>query len=433
MGAKKWGLIAEKIPNRTGKQCRERWHNHLGEGVQKSPWRREEDVVIFQEHKRVGNQWAEIAKHPTLEGRTDNAIKNRFYSTVRRRDRQANKSGQPKQDIYEFVAENASMQSKKVTKDSKSGAALELSANKSILDGTGPRTSTVSEDLGGSLLESTESSSNMQSESRCEDSKSTCTECNTLNGVVIPNVSRVGESANVEMKEHIEDQLQRNEISSSSRQGRNSNLSQEQRLLLQLIMNQAAQQGQQLIIGPNGMMLVPKEKELNEEKKVAESISSMTSSLSPSSETSPEGANADIEIPLAAQCRLPHSSKTQYQELNITANCSSDLDAPNAALTLANIGATAVIHKMPTYSSQHSPTLHATASAESSSSLSALFLSQNVVQISGRSPSAKIVRSDNECVANLLQRVPAPLNKRPHHTSLFLDRCDTTLKKNKRD
>ena len=103
MGAKKWGLIAEKIPNRTGKQCRERWHNHLGEGVQKSPWRREEDVVIFQEHKRVGNQWAEIAKHPTLEGRTDNAIKNRFYSTVRRRDRQANKSGQPKQDIYEFV------------------------------------------------------------------------------------------------------------------------------------------------------------------------------------------------------------------------------------------------------------------------------------------------------------------------------------------
>jgi hypothetical protein len=34
-GTKSWALIAENLakdgmPGRTGKQCRERWHNHLG-------------------------------------------------------------------------------------------------------------------------------------------------------------------------------------------------------------------------------------------------------------------------------------------------------------------------------------------------------------------------------------------------------------------
>ena len=108
MKAENWAFIAEKMPNRTGKQCRGRWHRHLAAGVKKKPWSRDEEVVIFQEHRRLGNQWASIAKHPILKGRTDNDIKNKFYSTVRRRDRQAKNSGQPQQDIYEFVAENAS-------------------------------------------------------------------------------------------------------------------------------------------------------------------------------------------------------------------------------------------------------------------------------------------------------------------------------------
>ncbi len=35
-GANNWASIAEKITSRTGKQCRERWHNHLRDGVNKS-------------------------------------------------------------------------------------------------------------------------------------------------------------------------------------------------------------------------------------------------------------------------------------------------------------------------------------------------------------------------------------------------------------
>lgn len=28
-GIRKWSHIAQKLPGRIGKQCRERWHNHL--------------------------------------------------------------------------------------------------------------------------------------------------------------------------------------------------------------------------------------------------------------------------------------------------------------------------------------------------------------------------------------------------------------------
>lgn len=38
IGAKKWSCIAAQLPGRTGKQCRERWHNHLNPHISKVPW-----------------------------------------------------------------------------------------------------------------------------------------------------------------------------------------------------------------------------------------------------------------------------------------------------------------------------------------------------------------------------------------------------------
>ncbi|CAN0227624.1 unnamed protein product, partial [Hapterophycus canaliculatus] len=71
-------LLARAFPGRSGKQCRERWHNHVDERVKKGEWSAEEDQILCEAQRQLGNRWSEMSR--ILVGRSENAIKNRFNS-----------------------------------------------------------------------------------------------------------------------------------------------------------------------------------------------------------------------------------------------------------------------------------------------------------------------------------------------------------------
>ncbi len=77
-----WTKCSEYIKGRSGKQCREHWNNALDPKITKGQWTPEEDLLIMIFYKKYGGSWKRII--PIFQKRTENSIKNRFFSQLRK-------------------------------------------------------------------------------------------------------------------------------------------------------------------------------------------------------------------------------------------------------------------------------------------------------------------------------------------------------------
>jgi len=82
----RWNKVAKELSSeRSPKQCRERFLNHLHPEVRRDPWSIAEDVLIINLYSIFGAHWAKMSS--CISGRTDNHIKNRFHHLRRKMER----------------------------------------------------------------------------------------------------------------------------------------------------------------------------------------------------------------------------------------------------------------------------------------------------------------------------------------------------------
>ena len=90
-GPRGWSVIAKELNSlihnglniRQGRQCRERWFNHVDPALNKGQWSLAEDELLLSLQVQLGNKWSEISKE--LKGRNENAVKNRWKSIIKKK------------------------------------------------------------------------------------------------------------------------------------------------------------------------------------------------------------------------------------------------------------------------------------------------------------------------------------------------------------
>ena len=72
----KWSEVAKHISGKTGQQCAQRWRHRVNPDIKRDKWDAREDELLTSLVAKHGNAWAEIARH--VPGRTDQQCMGRW-------------------------------------------------------------------------------------------------------------------------------------------------------------------------------------------------------------------------------------------------------------------------------------------------------------------------------------------------------------------
>ena len=92
-----WDDIAEQMPGRNARQCKDRWTRYLSPDLNKSEWTPEEEELLLQLVHELNFRWVHIARR--FKGRTDNQIKNKWNVMKKYLEQQNGKYVRPKKKV----------------------------------------------------------------------------------------------------------------------------------------------------------------------------------------------------------------------------------------------------------------------------------------------------------------------------------------------
>ena len=81
-GKTKWSRISAHFPDRTTRQCRERYTLYLSPTLNVEPWTKEEDTKLVKAVNEYGFHWSKMMI--LFEGRTQMSIKNRWNTHIKK-------------------------------------------------------------------------------------------------------------------------------------------------------------------------------------------------------------------------------------------------------------------------------------------------------------------------------------------------------------
>lgn len=84
-------MIKSVLPGRTVKSIKERWENILSPGLSKKPWELDDDFLLFKLFYTFGKHWVQYKKYYHFK-KSENSIKNRFYSILRKLENKIKKA-----------------------------------------------------------------------------------------------------------------------------------------------------------------------------------------------------------------------------------------------------------------------------------------------------------------------------------------------------